>query len=156
VSRPVRVVAISVRGAALTGAWMGAVPGVFLGAIVGAIISWLAAAIIQWQEHLAFTLGVAANLLPFGDQLGVLQTVTDDWWLAIPFAALAGAIAGAIWGAFVGAILAALYGRFPAARLVWLRVEPERAIAAKRSRPMGGGRRSGQRASEEDSPQPPE
>ena len=133
-SRPVRVVAVSVRGAVLTGAWMGLVPGIFLGAVVGAILSWLAGAVVDWQNHLAFTLGVAANLLPFGDQLGILQTVADHWWIGIPVTAAAGAAAGGVWGAFLGGLLATAYNRYPAARLVWLRVDPEAPPPRRRPR----------------------
>jgi hypothetical protein len=123
--------------------------------MVGGMVSWLAAAIIQWQEHLAFTLGVAANLLPFGDQLGTIQTVADDWWLTIPVAAMTGAVAGASWGAFTGAILAVLYGRFPAARLIWLRVEEEPLGVARQSPSMSNKRRRG-RGAKDDSPTPGE
>ncbi len=142
-SRSARIVAISARGAAVSGAWMGAAPGVVLGALLGAIACWLAAATLQWQDHLAFTLGVAANLLPFGDQLGVLQAVADNWWLVVPAVALAGGLAGALWGAFVGLVLALIYDRLPVARLVWVtlddgRVRAPRRRPAKAAAPEGG------------------
>jgi len=78
--RRVRVVSISLRGAAISGAWMVGVPGVVLGAGAGATACWLAGAVVGWQRNLAFTLGVASNLLPFGDQLGTLEAAAAYWF----------------------------------------------------------------------------
>lgn len=91
------------------GAWAGFALGLLVGAPIGAFIAWLAGAVLGWQRDLAFTLGIARNLLPFGDQVGVLRSISANWMLVIPAAALATAAAGAIVLAFVGAILAAAY-----------------------------------------------
>jgi hypothetical protein len=91
------------------GAWAGFALGLLVGAPIGGFVSWLAGAVLGWQRDLAFTLGIARNLLPFGDQVGVLRSISANWLLVIPAAALATAAAGAIVLAFVGAILAAAY-----------------------------------------------
>jgi hypothetical protein len=104
-----RLVHVSVAASVRAGAWAGFALGLLVGAPIGAFVAWLAGALLGWQRDLAFTLGIARNLLPFGDQVGVLRTISASWLLVIPAAALLTAAAGAIVLGFVAAILAAAY-----------------------------------------------
>ncbi len=91
------------------GAWAGLVLGLVLGGPLGAIVVWLAGAIAGWQRDLSLTLGLARNLLPFGDQIGVLRTISTNWLLVVPAVALVSAAVTAIVLSIVGGILAAAY-----------------------------------------------
>jgi hypothetical protein len=104
-----RLVHVSVVASMRAGAWAGLVLGFLLGAPLGALIAWLAGAIVGWQRDLSFTLGIARSLLPFGDQIGVLRTLSTSWLVVVPGVAIGSAIVGAVILAFVGGILAAAY-----------------------------------------------
>lgn len=102
-------VRLSIRSAMFAGAITGFVFGLFAGATLGALISWFAGAIVDWQAQLGFSLGVAQQLLPLGDQIKSLETVSDRWYLVIPavgvlsgaFGALIGLLAGGLWAVLV-------------------------------------------------------
>ncbi len=104
-----RLVHVSVAASIRAGAWAGFVLGLLLGAPIGAAVAWLAGALLAWQRDLAFTLGIARNLLPFGDQLGVLRTLSANWAIVVPATAIAVAVLGAIVLGLVGGVLAAAY-----------------------------------------------
>src|SRR5438874_11185345 len=59
-----RLAAVSVRASIGAGAWVGVAIGLVIGAALGAIVVWFAGAILDWQRDLAFTFGVARQLLP--------------------------------------------------------------------------------------------
>ena len=108
-----RVAAVSVRASIVAGAWVGVAIGTVIGAGIGALVVWFAGAILDWQRDLAFTFGIARQLLPFGDQQGFLREIGARWWLVIPTIALAMGTLSAIVGALLGGILAAAYNRSP-------------------------------------------
>lgn len=99
-----RLGALSVRTAMVAGGWIGFALGLAIGAVMGAILCWFADAVLQWQRDLGFTLGVAQNLLPLGDQVSMLKTISREWYIVIPLAAFVG---GAIW-ALIGGLVAGL------------------------------------------------
>jgi hypothetical protein len=96
--------------AIVTGAWSGFVPGLFIGGAAGAIASFAAGAALEWMRELSFTTGIQEQLLPFGDRVGELQTVQDDWFIVIPLAGVAVGLVAALIGALTGALVAATYG----------------------------------------------
>jgi hypothetical protein len=104
-----RLAHVSVLASMRAGAWAGLVLGLVLGAPLGAFVAWLAGAIVGWQRDLSLTLGIARNLLPFGDQIGVLRTISTDWLVVVPAIALGSAVVGAVILSLVGGILAAAY-----------------------------------------------
>ncbi len=106
----VRVRSIPLRAAMVAGAWAGFVPGLFIGAIVGTLASFGAGAALEWMRELSFTTGIQQQLLPFGDRIGLLQTLQDGWPVVIPVAALAVGLFSAILGALTGALIAASFG----------------------------------------------
>jgi len=103
------LVRLSIRSAMFAGAITGFVFGLFAGATLGALISWFAGAIVDWQAQLGFSLGVTQQLLPLGDQIKSLESVSDRWFLVIPgvgllvglLVALIGLLAGGLWAALV-------------------------------------------------------
>jgi hypothetical protein len=103
------LVRLSIRSAMFAGAISGFVFGLFLGATLGALLSWLAGAIVDWQTQLVYSLGVTAQLLPLGDQVNSLETVSDQWFLVIPavgvivgvVCAVIGSLAGGLWAELV-------------------------------------------------------
>ena len=95
------------------GALAGFVPGAFLGALLGAGASWAAGAAVDWLQQLSFTTGIQVQLLPFGDQVGLLQTVQDGWFYVIPAAAMGVGLVAALIGALTGLVLAATYALVP-------------------------------------------
>ena len=105
------LVRLSIKSAMFAGAIAGFVFGLFIGGVLGAIVSWFAGAIIDWQAQLGYSLGVAQQLIPLGDQARSLQSVSDSWFLVIPAIALAvgllsafiGVLAGGLWAALVNA-----------------------------------------------------
>jgi hypothetical protein len=109
--RTVRLRTLSVRGAAVAGAVVGFAGGLFAGSLVGAALSWLAGAALEWQAHLAFQLGVTEDLLPLGQQVGLLQGMRDTWWLVVPLTGLAFAVPSGLAGGLGLALLAALFNR---------------------------------------------
>ena len=110
--RSVRLRRFSLRGALLGGAAAGFAAGLFAGCLLGALLSWLAGQALDWQGHLAFQLGVTEDLLPLGQQIGLLQTMQDDWWLVVPLTGLAVALPSALATALGAALLAAVFNRF--------------------------------------------
>jgi len=103
------LVRLSIRSAMFAGAITGFVFGLFAGAILGALVSWFAGAIVDWQAQLGFSLGIAQQLLPLGDQVKSLESVSDRWFFIIPgvgllvgfLGALIGLLAGGLWAALV-------------------------------------------------------
>ena len=102
-------VRLSIRSAMFAGAISGFVFGLFLGAILGALLSWFAGAIVDWQAQLGYSLGVTQGLLPLGDQINSLESISDQWFLVIPASGVVvglicagiGALAGGLWAALV-------------------------------------------------------
>jgi hypothetical protein len=102
-------VRLSIRSAMFAGAISGFVFGLFLGATLGALLSWFAGAIVDWQAQLGYSLGVAQQLLPLGDQINSLESLSDRWFLVVPatglavgvLCALIGSLAGGLWAALV-------------------------------------------------------
>jgi hypothetical protein len=123
-----RLAGVSVRASVAAGAWVGFALGIVLGAVVGALIVWFAGAVVDWQRDLAFTLGVARRLLPFGDQLSLLREVQTRWWLVIPVVALVIAAVTTATGALLAGIFAALYNRSPRHAVVIVEL-PDSALA---------------------------
>ena len=103
------LVRLSIRSAMFAGAITGFVFGLFAGSILGAIASWLSGALVDWQNQLGFSLGIAQQLLPLGNQVDSLETVSDRWFLVIPgvgvliglLGALIGTLAGGLWASLV-------------------------------------------------------
>jgi len=126
-----RLAAVSVRASIVAGAWVGVAIGTVIGAGIGALVVWFSGAILDWQRDLAFTFGVARQLLPFGDQQGFLREIGARWWLVIPAIALTMAALSAIVGALLGGILAAAYNRSP--RHAMVIVELPRAAPGHRA-----------------------
>ena len=108
-----RVVALSVRAAMIAGGWIGFALGLVAGCVLGAALAWFAGAILSWQRDLSLTLGVTEQLLPFGNQVPVLERVHSEWFFVIPIAGfLVGLFAAAV-GALIGGLVAASYNRSP-------------------------------------------
>jgi hypothetical protein len=103
------LVRLSIRSAMFAGAISGFVFGLFLGCTLGALISWAAGAILEWQAQLGYSLGVTQQLLPLGDQISSLESLSDRWFLVIPATGMAlglisafiGSLAGGLWAALV-------------------------------------------------------
>lgn len=108
-----RVVVLSVRAALIAGAWIAFPLGLVAGCVLGAGISWFAGAVLAWQVQLSLTLGVTEQLLPFGNQVPVLDSVRSSWYLVIPAVGLAVGIFSALIGALIGGLVAASYNRSP-------------------------------------------
>jgi len=88
------------------------VSGLFAGCLLGAFLAWLAGAVLDWHRQLGFTLGVTEELLPLGEQVGVLQTMRDLWFLVIPgMGLLFGVVAGLV-GFLTGGLMGGLFNRF--------------------------------------------
>jgi predicted membrane protein len=119
-----RLAGVSVRASFGAGAWVGFALGLVLGALLGAVVSWFVGAVLDWQRELAFTLGVSATLLPFGDQIPALRWLNDTWYLVIPLCAVATAIVSALVGGVIGALLAAAYNRSPRHASVVVELDP--------------------------------
>jgi len=131
----VRVRSVPLVPAMVTGAWAGFVPGLFIGALLGVLISFGAGAALEWMRELSFTTGIQQQLLPFGDRIGLLQTLQDGWAVVIPLAAVATGLFSAIFGTLTGALVAASFGSV--LHGVELDVEPVVAtpVAAKAAEP---------------------
>ena len=103
------LVRLSLRSAMFAGAISGFVFGLFLGATLGALLSWFAGAIVDWQAQLGYSLGVTQQLLPLGDQVSSLESLSDQWYLVIPavgvilglVCAVIGSLAGGLWAELV-------------------------------------------------------
>lgn len=102
------LVRLSIRSAMFAGAITGFVFGLFAGATLGALASWLAGALVDWQSQLGFSLGIAQQLLPLGDQVRQLETVSDHWFLVIPGAGVLLGLLGAFIGLLAGGLWASL------------------------------------------------
>jgi len=130
------LVRLSIRSAMFAGAITGFVFGLFAGATLGALISWFAGAIIEWQAQLGYSLGIAQQLLPLGDQINYLDTLTDRWFLVIPGVGLLVGLLGAFMGLLAGGLWAALVnlGVLPIEVEVFRRDElhPERRASTRR------------------------
>lgn len=108
--RRLRIRSVPMEPALITGAWSGFVPGLFIGGVLGAVASFAAGGVVEWMRELSFTTGIQEQLLPFGDRIGELQTVQDDWFFVIPAAALVLGFLGALIGALTGALVSVSYG----------------------------------------------
>jgi len=136
-----RIRSVPLLPAVVTGAWSGFVPSLFIGGAAGAIASFAAGAALEWIRELSFTTGIQEQLLPFGDRIGELQTVQDDWFIVIPLAGVALGLVGALIGALTGALVGATYGSL----LGGVEVVVEEATAAEpvtRVRPRRARRRT--------------
>jgi hypothetical protein len=108
----VRLRRVSLRFALATGAVTGFVVGLFVGSVLGAFTTWIAGALLDWQRQLAFTLGVTNDLLPLGEQVGLLQALQAGWWFVIPLCGLlVGSLSG-LAGALGTALMVALFNRY--------------------------------------------
>jgi hypothetical protein len=132
------LVRLSIRSAMFAGAITGFVFGLFAGAAVGAIFSWFAGAIIEWQAQLGYSLGIAQQLLPLGDQIKYLETISDRWYFVIPGVGLVAGLLGAFMGLLAGGLWASLVnlGVLPIEVAVYRRGETdvERRASTRRSR----------------------
>jgi hypothetical protein len=108
-----RVVAVSIRAALIAGGWIGFALGLVSGCVLGASLSWFSGAILSWQRDLTFTVGVTEQLLPFGNQIPVLQRLQGDWFLVIPAVGLLVGVLAALIGGLVGGLVAVSYNRSP-------------------------------------------
>jgi hypothetical protein len=102
------LVRLSIRSAMFAGAISGFVFGLFLGATLGALLSWFSGAIVDWQAQLSYSLGVTQQLLPLGDQLDTLESLSDEWFLVIPAVGVAVGIVCAVIGSLAGGLWATL------------------------------------------------
>jgi len=131
------LVRLSIRSAMFAGAIAGFVFGLFAGATLGALFSWFAGAIVDWQAQLGFSLGIAQQLLPLGDQIKSLETISDRWFLVIPAVGLLVGILGGLIGLLAGGLWAALVniGVLPIQVTVYRRgeIEPARRATTRRS-----------------------
>jgi len=135
-----RIRSVPLGPALVTGAWAGFVPGLFIGGVLGAVITFGAGAILDWMRQLSFTTGIDQALLPFGDRIGMLQTLQDDWFVVIPAAALIFAVLSALIGMLTAAVVSASYGSLLEGLDV--EVEPTADATARRERRRGPRRRS--------------
>ncbi|HKF15910.1 MAG TPA: hypothetical protein VKF14_01730 [Candidatus Dormibacteraeota bacterium] len=94
------------------GAVSGFVGGLFAGCVLGAIAAWFAGAVLDWHRQLGFTLGVTEELLPLGEQVGVLQTMRDLWFLVIPGMGLLFGVLNGLVGFLTGGLMGGLFNRF--------------------------------------------
>jgi hypothetical protein len=105
----------------VAGAVTGFVAGFFIGCVLGAMLAWFSGAVLDWHRQLGFTLGVTESLLPLGDQIGLLQTINDLWWLVVPAAGVALGVLNGIVGALAGGLASGVFNRFSGG--VWLEVD---------------------------------
>jgi hypothetical protein len=103
----------------------GFVGGFFIGCVLGALLAWFSGSVLDWHRQLGFTLGVTQALLPLGDQIGLLQTISDLWWLVVPATGLALGLLSALVGMLAAGLAAGVFNRLSAG--VWLDVEVPRS-----------------------------
>ncbi|MDQ6709678.1 MAG: hypothetical protein M3Z11_03880 [Candidatus Dormibacteraeota bacterium] len=108
-----RVVVLSVRAAMIAGAWIAFPLGLVAGCILGAGIAWFAGAVLAWQVQLSLTLGVTEQLLPFGSQQPLLESIRSSWYLVIPVVGIAFGVFAGVLGALIAGLVAASYNRSP-------------------------------------------
>ena len=135
-----RIRSVPLVPALLTGAWTGFVPGLFIGGAVGVAITFGAGAALEWMRQLSFTTGIQQQLLPFGDRIGLFQTLQDDWFVVIPAAALIFGLLSAVIGMLTAAVVSASYGSLLEGLDV--EVEPTADAHARRERRRMRRRRS--------------
>ena len=135
-----RIRSVPLGPALLTGAWAGFVPGVFIGGLLGAVITFGAGAILDWMRQLSFTTGIDQALLPFGDRIGLFQTLQDEWFVVIPATALIFGLLSAVIGMLTAAVVSASYGSLLEGLDV--EVEPTADAHARRERRRRLRRRS--------------
>jgi hypothetical protein len=125
-----RIRSMALTPALVTGAWAGFVPGLFLGAVVGTLISFGAGAALEWTRELSFTTGIQQQLLPFGDRIGLLETLQDDWIFVIAVSALALGLLSAVMGALTAGLVGASFGSLLGGVEVEVEPVPDTAGAA--------------------------
>jgi hypothetical protein len=135
-----RIRSVPLRPALLTGAWAGFVPGLFIGGVLGAVITFGSGAILDWMRQLSFTTGIDQALLPFGDRIGLLQTLQDGWFVVIPATALIFGVLSAVIGMLTAAVVSASYGSLLEGLEVEL--EPTAEVLTRRERRRRSRRRS--------------
>ena len=126
-----RIRSLPMLPALLTGVWAGFVPGLFIGGALGTLISFGAGAALEWMRELSFTTGIQQQLLPFGDRIGLLETLQDDWLIVIPVTAVAVGVLSALVGVLTAALVSASYGSL----LGGVEVEIEPAATAEAAAP---------------------
>jgi hypothetical protein len=89
----------------------GFVGGVFAGCLLGALVAWFAGAVLDWHRQLGFSLGVTEDLLPLGEQVGMLQLLRDYWFLVVPATGLLIGLLNGLIGLLAGGLVGALLGR---------------------------------------------
>lgn len=89
----------------------GFVGGVFAGCLLGALLAWFAGAVLDWHRQLGFSLGVTEDLLPLGEQVGLLQLLRDYWFLVVPATGLLIGVLNGLIGLLTGGLVGALLGR---------------------------------------------
>lgn len=139
------LVRLSIRSAMFAGAITGFVFGLFAGATLGALISWFAGAIIDWQAQLGYSLGITQQLLPLGDQIKSLDTLSDRWFLVIPAVGVLVGILGSFIGLLAGGLWAALVnmGVLPIQVTVYRRSEDDsEPTATRRQEPAARHRKA--------------
>lgn len=107
------------------GAVSGFVGGAFVGCMLGALLAWFSGAVLDWHRQLGFTLGVTEDLLPLGEQIGLLRSINDLWWLVVPAAGLVIGLLNGVIGLLAGGLVAGLLNR--SAHGIRLDVEVQRA-----------------------------
>ena len=128
-----RIRSLPMLPALVTGVWAGFVPGLFIGGGLGTLISFGAGAALEWMRELSFTTGIQQQLLPFGDRIGLLETLQDDWLIVIPVTAVAVGALSALVGVLTAALVSASYGSL----LGGVEVEIEAAATAEAAAPEG-------------------
>ena len=116
----------------LAGTITGFVGGFFVGCVLGALLTWFSGAVLDWHRQLGFTLGVTEDLLPLGDQVGLLQSIRDLWWLVVPVTGVAIGLLNALIGLLAGGLMVGVFNSF--ARGIWLEVEvPRDAVESRQA-----------------------
>ncbi len=116
------------------GAISGFVGGFFVGCVLGAVLAWFSGAVLDWHRQLGFTLGVTEDLLPLGEQIGVLQAIGDLWWLVVPAAGMALGLLNGLIGLLAGGLTAGLFNRVTHGLVLDVEtVEPERRESPRRA-----------------------
>ena len=107
-----RIPRLPVRPLMAAGALSGFVSGLFAGCILGGLLAWFSGAVLDWHRQLGFTLGVTEDLLPLGEQVGLLETARNLWWLVVPVSGLVVGLLNGLIGLLAGGLAAGLFNRF--------------------------------------------